>query len=120
DLYHSVHEVLYLLPDETRVFVGHDYMPGGRPLRYESTIGREKEGNVQLRKSTRREAFVALRKRRDATLRAHHLIYQSIQVNGYGGLLPEPEPGGGRFPKIPLNRETPTNPAGTKDDSSVA
>jgi len=111
-LYHSVHEVLYSLPDSTRVFVGHDYRPNDREVRYESSILRQKAANVQLRAATTEDEFIALRDRRDKTLRAPRLIFQSIQVNVYGGFLPEPEPGGGRFLKIPLNRRTPTNSAG--------
>lgn len=120
DLYHSVKDVLYRLPDDTRVFVGHDYRPEGRELRYESTIGREKEGNIQLRASTTKEAFVAFRKGRDATLPPPRLIFQSIQVNVYGGWLPEAEPGAGRFLKIPINLKQRTNAAGAADDSSNA
>jgi glyoxylase-like metal-dependent hydrolase (beta-lactamase superfamily II) len=65
-LYTSVHERLYGLPDATRVFVGHDYQPNGRALRAETTIGRSKESNVQLRASTSREEFVRRRTERDA------------------------------------------------------
>jgi len=49
DLYHSIHEKIYSLPDETRIFVGHDYQPGGRDLRYETTVGDSKENNIQLK-----------------------------------------------------------------------
>lgn len=111
-LYHSVHEVLYALPEATRVFVGHDYQPNGRELRYESSILRQKQSNVQLRASTSREEFVALRTKRDRSLRAPRLIYQSIQVNVFGGHLPSPESNGGRYLKIPLNRRAPTDAAG--------
>lgn len=112
-LYHSVREVLYSLPDSTRVFVGHDYRPQGRELRFESSILRQKESNIQLRAATTEEEFIALRERRDKTLRAPRLIFQSIQVNVYGGFLPEPEENGGRFLKIPLNRRAPTDGAGS-------
>ncbi len=112
-LYHSVHEVLYSLPEETRVFVGHDYRPNDRALRFESTIGREKSSNVQLRQTTTEAEYIALRQRRDRTLKAPRLIYQSVQTNVYGGFLPESEPGAGRFFKIPLNRSTPTSRAGS-------
>jgi glyoxylase-like metal-dependent hydrolase (beta-lactamase superfamily II) len=111
-LYHSVHEVLYQLPNATRVFVGHDYQPGGRAVRYETSIASQKEQNIQLRASTTRQQFVELRRQRDKTLRAPRLIYQSVQVNVFGGLLPGPEGGAGRFLKIPLNRRTPTDACG--------
>jgi nucleotide-binding universal stress UspA family protein len=68
ELYTSVHDKLYALPDETRVFVGHDYQPDGRALRFETTIGASKTANIQLRAETPREAFVKFRKTRDATL----------------------------------------------------
>ncbi len=69
-LYDSVTQHLYSLPDATRVFVGHDYQPGGRELRYQSSIGVEKRQNKQLRADTPREDYVKFRQERDATLRA--------------------------------------------------
>jgi glyoxylase-like metal-dependent hydrolase (beta-lactamase superfamily II) len=111
-LYRSVHEVLYGLDNSMRVFVGHDYQPGGRPVAYESTIGRQKEQNVQLRAATTQGEFIELRRARDRTLRAPRLIYQSVQVNAFGGLLPSPENNGASYLKIPLNRRTPTDSRG--------
>src|SRR5690606_12332556 len=67
-LYGSVHDRLYGFPDETRVFVGHDYQPGGRAVAYASTIGEAKRANVQLTAATPRAAFVAAREARDKTL----------------------------------------------------
>ncbi|MBP9113314.1 MAG: MBL fold metallo-hydrolase, partial [Polyangiaceae bacterium] len=64
DLYRSVHERLYAFPDETRVFVGHDYQPNDRPLRFETTIGASKRANVQLRAETTQEEFVRFREAR--------------------------------------------------------
>lgn len=87
-LYTSVHDKLYALPDATRVFVGHDYQPGGRALLYETTIGASKAGNVQLKAEDSREAFVARRRARDATLAAPRLLFPSIQVNVRAGHLP--------------------------------
>ena len=89
-LYTSIHERLYALPDETRVFVGHDYQPNGRPLRYETTIGRSKEMNVQLRASTTRADFVKARAARDATLASPRLLYPSVPLNIGAGLRPTP------------------------------
>lgn len=102
-LYHSIHEKLYELPDNTRVFVGHDYQPGGRALAYESTIGEEKAKNVQLRHETSKDEFVDFRTKRDSGLKAPKLIYQSIQVNIDGGNLPEAENNGKAYLKIPIN-----------------
>ncbi len=101
-LYHSVHDKLYALPDETRVFVGHDYQPGGRELRWETTIGASKRGNTQLRADSSEEDFVRFRTARDATLNAPVLLYQSVQVNVAAGQLPDPEGNGVRYLKLPL------------------
>jgi glyoxylase-like metal-dependent hydrolase (beta-lactamase superfamily II) len=102
DLYHSVHEKLYKLPDETRVFTGHDYQPGGRELRYEATIGESKKDNIQLKESTKEEEFVNFRTERDKTLSAPRLLLPSIQVNIDAGDLPSKEENGTRYLKIPL------------------
>ncbi len=102
-LYDSVVNKLYKLPDETRVFVGHDYQPGGRELAYETTIGASKAANKQLRGDTDEEQFVKWRSERDATLSLPRLIFQSIQVNVNAGRLPEPESNGKRYLKLPLN-----------------
>ena len=88
DLYTSVHDRLYALPDETRVFVGHDYQPNGRSVQCESTIGEEKASNIQLTGDTPEDRFVELRETRDATLKAPRLLYQSVQVNIDAGQLP--------------------------------
>lgn len=101
-LYSSVHDRLYALPDATRVFVGHDYQPNGRALRYETTIGASKEGNIQLRSATSREAFVAMRNGRDKTLAAPRLLYPSVQINIDAGRLPKPRANGRRYLNIPL------------------
>ncbi|MGE3680954.1 MAG: MBL fold metallo-hydrolase [Bdellovibrionales bacterium] len=101
-LYTSVHEKLYKLPDETRVFVGHDYQPGGRPLAFESTIGEQKRANVHLKESTSRDQFVSFRMERDKTLSAPRLLLPSIQLNIRAGRLPEAESNGTCYLKIPL------------------
>lgn len=102
DLYHSIHEKLYKLPDETRVFTGHDYQPNGRDLKFESTIGEEKRVNIQLKAETTEDEFVKFRTERDATLAAPRLLLPSIQVNIDGGRLPEEEDNGVKYIKIPL------------------
>jgi glyoxylase-like metal-dependent hydrolase (beta-lactamase superfamily II) len=103
ELYRSVTSKLYTLPDETRVFVGHDYLPNGRPLRYESTIGEEKAQNIQLPAARSREDFVKFRTERDKTLRPPNLIFQSVQVNVDAGHLPEPDGNGIRYLRLPMN-----------------
>lgn len=112
-LYTSVHERLYALPDATRVFVGHDYQPNGRAMRAETTIGKSKETNIQLRASTTREAFVKMRTERDAKLSAPRLLYPSVQVNVDAGRLPKPHANGKRYLTIPLDMKAATAEDGT-------
>jgi len=112
-LYTSVHEKLYALPDATRVFVGHDYQPNGREVRWETTLGREKESNIQLRASTSREDFVSRRKERDAKLAAPKLLLPSVQVNIDAGRLPKPHANGRRYLAVPLNMNKKTADDGT-------
>ena len=102
-LYDSVRR-LYALADETRLFVCHDYRPGGRPLRFQSTVGEQKASNIQLSGRTTKAEFVALREHRDATLEPPALILPSLQVNVRAGDLPQPEPNGVSYLKIPLDR----------------
>lgn len=102
-LYTSVHDRLYALPDATRVFVGHDYQPNGRPLRYETTIGASKRENIQLTSSTQRESFIQFRNARDATLAAPRLLFPSVQVNIQAGCLPAADGNGIRHLQLPLN-----------------
>lgn len=116
DLYTSVHDRLYALPDETRVFVGHDYQPGGRPVRWQSTLGAEKRENIQLKQGTPREDFVRFRRERDATLAAPRLLFPSIQVNINAGLLPPRHANGRRYLVLPLNLRHPTDDAGDRPE----
>ncbi len=111
DLYASIQR-LYALPDATRVFVGHDYQPGGRALRWETTLGASKRENVQLRAETTRDAYVTFRKGRDATLAAPRLLFPSVQVNVNAGLLPKPHANGRRYLHVPINLFHPTDDAG--------
>jgi glyoxylase-like metal-dependent hydrolase (beta-lactamase superfamily II) len=113
-LYTSVHDRLYKLPDETRVFVGHDYQPGGRPLRFETTIGASKKQNVQLRTETTRDEYVAFRRARDATLAAPTLLFPSVQVNIDAGRLPAPHANGLRYLAVPLNLKAPSDDDGSR------
>lgn len=103
DMYRSVHDRLYRMPDETRVFVGHDYQPGGREVAFETTIGEQKRTNVQLREETSLEEFVKARSSRDAQLAAPKLLFQSVQVNVDAGKLPSASSAGRRYLKIPVN-----------------
>jgi glyoxylase-like metal-dependent hydrolase (beta-lactamase superfamily II) len=111
DLYASVHEKLYDLPDATRVFVGHDYQPDGREVRWETTIGLSKSANVQLKKETPKADFVRFRNERDARLAAPKLLYPSVQINIDAGRLPKPAANGTRYLHIPLDRGRPIEEA---------
>jgi glyoxylase-like metal-dependent hydrolase (beta-lactamase superfamily II) len=104
NLYDSVKEVLYgTLNDSGRVFVGHDYQPGGRELKFETTIGEEKRSNKQLNATTSKGDFIAFRSERDSALEMPKLILPSLQVNLRGGRLPAPESNGVSYLKIPVN-----------------
>lgn len=113
DLYDSVHGKLYALPDATRVFVGHDYQPGGREVKWETTIGRSKAENIQLKASTSKEDFVKARNARDATLQPPRLLWASVQVNVDAGRLPPAHGNGRRYIAVPLNLKKPTADDGT-------
>lgn len=102
DLYDSVKNKIYALPDKTRIFVGHDYQPHGRSLEFQTTVEEEKKMNIQLKETTSREDFIRFRKERDATLAAPKLLLPSIQVNIRAGHLPEAEDNGQRYLKLPL------------------
>jgi glyoxylase-like metal-dependent hydrolase (beta-lactamase superfamily II) len=103
DLYHSIQEKLYNLPEDTLYYTCHDYQPGGRELRFQSTIEESKKSNVQLNSSTSEKEFVEFREKRDATLSAPTLLLPSIQINIDGGHLPKAEDNGTSYIKIPLN-----------------
>lgn len=102
DLYHSVHGRLYELPEETKVYTGHDYMPNGRPLRFMATIAEEKKDNIQLKAQTSQEEFVRMRTERDRGLSAPKLLLPSVQVNIDAGHLPASEKNGTRYLRIPI------------------
>ncbi len=103
ELYDSIQRI-YAMPPDTKLYVCHDYRPGGRPLRYMSTVAEQREHNVQLRASTTKDEFVAFRRKRDATLEAPRLILQSLQVNIRAGALPPEEDNGVSYLRIPLDR----------------
>jgi glyoxylase-like metal-dependent hydrolase (beta-lactamase superfamily II) len=101
-LFRSINKVLSL-PPETRLYMCHDYQPGGREVQYVSTVADEREKNVHVRNGISEEEFVAMRHARDATLGMPTLILPSVQINMRAGQLPEPESNGTRYIKIPLN-----------------
>ncbi|GAN95144.1 metallo-beta-lactamase [Komagataeibacter europaeus NBRC 3261] len=102
-LYHSIRRLLSL-PDETRVFLCHDYKaPGRDEYAWETTIGAERRDNVHVHDGVDEDAFVKMRTARDATLSLPNLIMPSVQVNMRGGHLPEPEDNGISYIKIPVS-----------------
>jgi len=101
-LYRSIRRLL-ALPDDTRLFVGHDYLPQGRDdYRFETTVGAQKADNIHI-SGVSKDAFVAMRQARDATLGAPQLILPSLQVNIRAGALPPADEAGRRYLKLPLN-----------------
>jgi glyoxylase-like metal-dependent hydrolase (beta-lactamase superfamily II) len=100
-LWKSIQRILSL-PDETRLFTGHDYRPGGREARWESTVAEQKRLNPHFANKNEAE-FVALRNARDKMLPIPKLFLHALQVNIAGGRLPDPEANGTRYLKFPLN-----------------
>ncbi|QLY26617.1 MBL fold metallo-hydrolase [Bdellovibrio sp. KM01] len=103
-LFDSITKKIYTLPDETRIFVCHDYQPQGRELQYQTTVGEEKAKNIQLKAETTKDQFVEFRTKRDATLSAPKLLLPSIQINIRAGHLPAPEDNGTSYIKLPLRQ----------------
>jgi glyoxylase-like metal-dependent hydrolase (beta-lactamase superfamily II) len=101
-LYRSVQR-LYQLPTATRVFVCHDYCPGGREPRCESSVGEQRAANIHLRDGVTEEAFVQMRRARDATLDVPNLLIPAVQVNIRAGRLPPADAGGVSYLRVPLN-----------------
>lgn len=102
-LYRSVRRVLDL-PGDTRLFMCHDYRPGGRALAHVTTVAEQRAANVHVHDGVAEDAFVAMRRARDATLDMPVLMLPSVQVNMRAGHLPPPESNGVRYLKIPLDR----------------
>lgn len=101
-LYDSIMAIL-ALPDDTRLFTGHDYKEGGREPQWESTVAEQKRSNKHFKDKPTREQFVAIREARDRTLPMPRLILHALQVNMRGGRLPEPESNGKRYLKFPVD-----------------
>ena len=100
-LYRSIRRLYDSLPDETRVFVCHDYGPGGRAVACETSIGEQKHANLHVRDGVGEEEYAAMRRARDATLAMPALIQPALQVNLRGGALPEPDRNGVRYLGLP-------------------
>jgi glyoxylase-like metal-dependent hydrolase (beta-lactamase superfamily II) len=102
ELFRSVQR-LYTLPADTRVFVCHDYCPGGREARCETTIREQRTANIHVRDGVSEQEFVEMRHKRDSTLDVPNLLIPSVQVNIRAGHLPPPEADGVSYLKVPLN-----------------
>ena len=103
DLFHSIQKIL-ALPDNTRIFVGHDYKaPGRDEFAWETTIGEQKALNVHIGEGRPMADFVTMRETRDATLGMPRLILPSLQTNMRAGHFPEPEDNGKSYFKVPIN-----------------
>lgn len=102
-LFRSIRRLLSL-PDDTRLFLCHDYKaPGRDDYAWETTVGLQRKGNVHVRDGVSEDEFVAMRQSRDETLAMPTLILPSVQINIRGGRLPEPEDNGVSYIKIPVN-----------------
>ena len=102
-LYDSI-QTLFALPDETRMFLCHDYKaPGRDTYEWETTVGAEKRANIHVKTGISRDEFIAMRTARDKTLAMPHLILPSVQVNMRAGEMPPAEDNGVRYMKVPIN-----------------
>ena len=106
DLYQTIQRILSL-PEETRIFVGHDYAPNGRAPLCEATVAEHRAANVHFASDPTEEAFREIRDARDATLPLPRLMLAALQVNIRGGRVPEPEANGRSYLKIPLDQFEP-------------
>ena len=103
-LYESIQKIL-ALPDETKIFVGHDYKaPGRDEYSWETTVGEQRRQNVHIGGDVKAEAFVKLRDERDAKLAMPKLIVPSLQINMRAGNMPPPDEHGDVFLKLPINK----------------
>ena len=102
-LYKSIRRLL-AFPDQTRLFMCHDYLPGGRELRFVTTVAEQRADNIHIHQGVSEDSFVQMREARDKTLDMPVLILPSVQINMRSGQFPEPEENGVSYLKIPLNK----------------
>ncbi|KNX75767.1 beta-lactamase [Pseudomonas sp. 250J] len=102
-LYQSIRRLL-AFPDQTRLFMCHDYLPGGRELRFVTTVAEQRADNIHIHEGVSEDSFVQMREARDKTLDMPVLILPSVQINMRSGQFPEPEANGVSYLKIPLNK----------------
>ena len=102
ELYRSIQKILSY-PDDTLIFVCHDYPPSSRKVEWVTTVGKQKKKNIHVKTSIGEDEFVKVREARDKTLNMPKLIIPSIQVNMRAGNLPPAEDSGDVFIKVPIN-----------------
>ncbi|PMZ96793.1 MULTISPECIES: MBL fold metallo-hydrolase [unclassified Pseudomonas] len=102
-LYKSIRRLL-AFPDQTRLFMCHDYLPGGRELCFVTTVAEQRADNIHIHQGVSEDSFVQMREARDKTLDMPVLILPSVQINMRSGQFPEPEENGVSYLKIPLNK----------------
>ncbi|MEW9680721.1 MBL fold metallo-hydrolase [Pseudomonas sp. TE50-2] len=102
-LYKSIRRLL-AFPDQTRLFMCHDYLPGGRELCFVTTVAEQRANNIHIHQGVSEDSFVQMREARDKTLDMPVLILPSVQINMRSGQFPEPEENGVSYLKIPLNK----------------
>ena len=100
-LYQSIQKIL-AQPDETRIFVCHDYAPNGREFSWETTVGAQRANNIHVGNNASEDSFVEMREKRDASLAMPRLILPSIQVNMRAGYMPDAEENGATYLKVPV------------------
>ena len=102
ELYQSIKKVLSL-PEQMRMFICHDYGPGGRDIAWETTVGEQRSSNIHVKDGIDEETYVKMRTERDAQLGMPKLIIPSVQVNMRAGDMPEPAADGKRYLKVPVD-----------------
>ena len=102
-LYRSIRRILSL-PPETRLYMCHDYQPGGRAVVWQTTVAEQRAGNLHIKDGVSEDDFVKFRQDRDKTLSTPALILPAIQVNIRGGRLPPPDANGTVYLRLPVNR----------------
>ena len=101
-LYNSIKKILSL-PENTRIFVCHDYMPKGREAKWETTVGEQKQNNIHINDRVGKDEFVKMRQERDSSLKTPKLMIPSIQVNIRAGKMPPKEENGNIYFKVPIS-----------------
>ncbi len=101
-LYGSVRKILSL-PDDTRLFMCHDYPPTDRPISFETTVAEQRQRNIHVHDGISEAKIVKMRTEQDATLEIPVLILPSVQINIRAGEMPPAEANGIAYLKIPVN-----------------